>query len=114
MPKHKRGKASSTTVLEGRGTLQVNTWSDKARILLADDSEQTIQAAAKILTKEFEIVAFARDGEEAHGRDSSKTRAVMDILMPMTDGIRWPRPPANRSQKERKDAHQLRRASVLP
>jgi DNA-binding NarL/FixJ family response regulator len=49
-----------------------------------------IQAVAKILAKEFEVVGFARDGEETlrtviHLKPDV---VVMDIIMPMLDGIR--------------------------
>ena len=91
VPKHKRGKDLFHDCLgEGRGTLQVHLWSNKPRILVADRSEQIIQAVAKILAKEFEVVGFARDGEETlraviHLKPDI---AVMDIIMPMMDGIR--------------------------
>jgi DNA-binding NarL/FixJ family response regulator len=68
----------------------MHLWSNKPRILVADRSEQIIQAVAKILAKEFEVVGFARDGEETlraviHLKPDV---VVMDIIMPVWDGIR--------------------------
>ncbi|HEY3131027.1 MAG TPA: response regulator transcription factor [Acidobacteriota bacterium] len=68
----------------------MHLWSNKPRMLVADRSEQMIQAVAKILGKEFEVVGFARDGEETlraviHLKPDV---VVMDIIMPMLDGIR--------------------------
>jgi CheY-like chemotaxis protein len=67
----------------------MHLWSNKPRILVADRSEQMIQAVAKILGKEFEVVGFARDGEETlrtviHLKPDV---VVMDIIMPMLDGM---------------------------
>jgi len=48
-----------------------------------------VQAVAKILRKEFEVIGFARDGQETlraviHLKPDV---VVMDIIMPMLDGI---------------------------
>jgi DNA-binding NarL/FixJ family response regulator len=68
----------------------MHLWSNKPRILVAGRSEQSIQSVAKILAKEFEVVGFARDGEEAlrtviHLKPDV---VVMDTIMPVLDGIR--------------------------
>ncbi len=68
----------------------MHLWSNKPRILVADPSEQMIQAVQKILAKEFEVVGFAGDGDETlraviHLKPDI---AVINIMMPVRDGIR--------------------------
>ena len=68
----------------------MHLWSNKPRVLVADPSEQVIQAVAKILAKEFEVVGFARDGDETL-RSVIRLKpdvAVINIIMPVRDGIR--------------------------
>lgn len=63
--------------------------SARPRVLVADDSEQTIHAVAKLLSKEFEVVGFTRDGAETilAVLRLQPDVVVIDILMPKPDGI---------------------------
>jgi DNA-binding NarL/FixJ family response regulator len=68
----------------------MHLWSNKPTVLVAGRSEQIIQSVAKILAKEFEVVGFARDGEETL-RSVIRLKpdvAVINIIMPVRDGIR--------------------------
>jgi DNA-binding NarL/FixJ family response regulator len=62
---------------------------DYPRILLADDRPEVLEAIARLLEGEFEIVAAVEDGlraiEEAHRLDPDVH--VLDISMPTMNGL---------------------------
>jgi CheY-like chemotaxis protein len=68
---------------------QMDRSSTKLRVLLADDSDQTIQSVSEILATEFEVVGRAVDGADAITAviRLKPDLIVMDIVMPNKDGI---------------------------
>ena len=62
---------------------------DRARVLLADDHEDFLAAAARLLEPEFEVVKTVGDGraliDEAAGLEPDVL--VLDISMPVVNGI---------------------------
>lgn len=67
----------------------MNLQSSKPRIIVADDSEQTIQNVSRLLSREFEVVGFARDGVETITAviRLQPDVVVMEIMMRKPDGI---------------------------
>jgi len=67
----------------------MNLQSPKPRIIVADDSEQTIQNVSRLLSKEFDVVGFARDGVETITAviRLQPDVVVMEIMMRKPDGI---------------------------
>lgn len=63
----------------------------RTKILIADDHEPTRKGIVSLLTRdgEFEIVAEARDGNEAVtlAMRAEAEVAIMDIAMPVLDGV---------------------------
>ena len=61
------------------------------RILVADDHEVVREGLGHLLSGEsgFELVGFARDGEEAVTKAESERPDVilMDLVMPVLDGV---------------------------
>lgn len=67
----------------------MNLQSFKPRIIVADDSEKTIQNVSRLLSREFEVVGFARDGVETITAviRLQPDVVVMEIMMRKPDGI---------------------------
>jgi len=61
----------------------------KLRILLADDSEQSLRAVSRLLAVDFDVVGSVLDGERAIEATLrlQPDVLVLDILMPVMDGL---------------------------
>jgi DNA-binding NarL/FixJ family response regulator len=62
---------------------------NRARLLLADDHENFLAAAAQLLQPEFEVVKTVGDGQEllAEASRLEPNIVVLDISMPVLNGI---------------------------
>ena len=62
---------------------------ERPRVLVAEDNEQMIRAITRVLSAHCEVLCVVRNGEDAikAALELSPQIVVLDILMPLLDGI---------------------------